>query len=358
MAIPPLSSIGNLIERIDVFTFRNVGGVRIPKSRRKLAYHMSVDIIIESIDWNLYESDKSIPKTQFYGYATLVLNDCLTQPIPLTFPRTRIYYDWQWQAFCSWQDELLFWQNYQFHRKNDNSLALIMGSLGIDYEELEPILKPFSFKELPLREVRVKCPSNTQFRIEYVQMEPVPYTDRFGNVRDGSSQQEDGDKDNGLPPDGIQPKRNDPSNPFGGNKPALGASPESGFNLPVGTEGDNTSEVDPTNSDGYTPPDPEGTLYWYEVINRVKRPQFEGGCSVTRVDKTYYLLLNKDIEGNIQPFAPFPDPVPTGCNNGTTQTWGLQLTGGQRFGTGFSDGAPDLNKGKGMEKPADVLYYE
>ena len=358
MAIPPLSSIGNLIERIDVFTFRNVGGIRIPKSRRKVAYHMSVDVVIESIDWNLYESDKSIPKTQFYGYATLVLNDCLTQPIPLTFPRTRIFYDWQWQAFCSWQDELLFWQNYQFHRKNDNSLALIMGSLGIDYEELEPILKPFSFKELPLREVRVKCPVNTQFRIEYVQMEPVPYTDRFGNVRDGSSQQEDGDKDNGLPSDGIQPRRNNPSDPFGGNKPALGASPESGFNLPVGTEGDNTSEVDPNNSDGTTPPPDEGTgaIRWLKVESRVKRPQFAGGCSATRVAKDYYIVLDQTQLVSLTPNAGQGD---AGCGNVVQLGgWKVQLTGGQPFDVGNSDSAPQLSFARGDNLPPSELYFE
>lgn len=240
-----ITDIGNLFERIEDFTFRNVGGIKIPKNRRSVAYHMSVDVIIESIDWNLYESDKSIPKTQFYGYATLTLNDCLSQPIPLTFPRTRIYSEWQWQAFQSWQDELLFWQQYQLHRKNDISLAAIMGSLDIPYEDTDPILKPFSWKELPLREVRIRCPINTQFTIEYTQVEPIPYTDIFGNFRDGSSQAEDGKKDDGLPEEGIQPKRNDRNNPFGGNKPALGAPIGSGFSLPVSEEEDPTSNIDP-----------------------------------------------------------------------------------------------------------------
>lgn len=356
MATSLITDIGNLIELIDVFTFRNVGGIMIPKFRRKLAYHMSVDIVIESIDWNLYESDKSIPKTQFYGYATLVLNDCLIEAIPLTFPRTRIYYDWQWQAFLSWQEELLFWENYQFHRKNDNSLALLMGSLGIDYEELVPILKPFSFKELPLREVRVKCPSNTQFRIEYVQTQPVPYEDRFGNVRDGSSQQIDGDKDNGLPSNGIQPKRNNPSDPFGGNKPALGATPESGFNLPVGTSGDNTSLVDPDNFPEPSPPDPDGTIYWAKLIYRVKRPSFPGGCGVVRVQTVYITVLK---ETGLVSLAPNGTNAPNGCD-GTypTNGWLVQFTGGEPFGSGNSDQAPEISFSKGLTLPPNTLIYE
>lgn len=340
---------GKLEEIIDFFTFRNQGGIRIPKYRREKAFSHCVDIIIESIDFNLYASTKTLPDKQYYGTATLVLQDCLIPEVPLIFPRQRVWFDRNYSAFSSWQAEKVFWENYQFHRKNDLSLASIMGALEIPYDELEPILAPMNFVELPLREVRVKCIPNTQFRIEYSQIQPVSYSDPFGNERTGESQQIDGDKDLGLPPDGIQPKRNSPQDPWKGNKPALGASPESGFLLPL----DNLTEEDPSNQGD----EPSALKYWIRAQSRIRRPEYEGGCSTVRVETFYIELLNENIEYETRQNG---TPIPSGCDGRTSVQRQIRLTGGEWFLIGFddSDSPMTFDKQSGLEVPPYSLVFE
>lgn len=224
-----IEKVGKLIEVIDTFSFREDGTISIPKSKREKAYQQSVDIIVQSVSYPQYKNGKGLPSISFYGYAVLVFQDCLSLEIPIHYPRQRIWFDRQWQAQQSWQDEVKFWENYQFHRKNDISLASIMGALEIPYNEIDFYFKDMAFVELPLREVYIKLLSHSQFQIEYTQIEPVPYDDPFGNTRDGKSGQEDGDKDAGLPKEGIQPSENPSDDPYQGNPPLSVPSFESGF---------------------------------------------------------------------------------------------------------------------------------
>lgn len=256
-----IEKVGKLIEVIDTFSFREDGTISIPKSKREKAYQQSVDIIVQSVSYPQYKNGKGLPSISFYGYAVLVFQDCLSLEIPIHYPRQRIWFDRQWQAQQSWQNEVKFWENYQFHRKNDISLASIMGALEIPYNEIDFYFKDMAFVELPLREVYVKLLSHSQFQIEYTQIEPVPYNDPFDNERDGKSNQVDGDKDAGLPKDGIQPSENPSDDPYQGNLPESIPSFESGFsNINNGLEqADSENDIKYSCSGGVCLPDENGT---------------------------------------------------------------------------------------------------
>ena len=259
MAAIDLSIIGKLEEVIETLTFRDEASVKIRKIKREKAFSQSVDIIIKSISYNLYENFKATPPIQFYGYATLVMQDCTEISIPIVSARQRLYYGFQYEAFRQWRHWIEFYQLYQLHRFNDISLASIMGALEIPYEEKKPQLKQNGWIELPIREVYIKLQDGTQFELEFSQWQPVKFTDPINNVEiDGKSKQDDGDKDSGLPKDGIQPKKNLPSDPFAGNAPAssLESSGIKGFDLVdaslLGESNPNNFEPDPfgTNQDG------------------------------------------------------------------------------------------------------------
>lgn len=261
--------------------FRNELHFKIPKDVRRKAYLQAVDIIIESIDFNLYESGKSSPATQFYGYAVFVLQDCLTLEVPIHFPRQRLYFDVQWNAFSQWRTikELIEFTGNWF----DFFFGIIANGSEPPLEK-PPISPPdTAFIELPLREVHIKLVHNTQARVEYYQIQPVPFTDNDGNIYSGDSKQNDGDKDQGLPPDGIQPKRNDPTSPYGGNNPLV--PPPSEWSLPYG----NLDSVDPNNgTNSSTPPEDYG--YFLKVTARSK---LENACSDLTCDY-FYLISEND----------------------------------------------------------------
>ena len=251
-----LIEYSNIEEKIETLTFRNSAYVKILKTLRETSFSLGVDIIIRSIDYNLQEDSKTEPPLQFYGFATLVFQDCLSVEIPIRFPRQRIYYDRQWEAFRQWRHWIEFYQQYQFHRKNDISLASIMGALEIPYEELESETREIQWIELPLREVLFKGRRNCQFELEFTRWQPIPFVDPItGSTIGGESNQEDGDKDDGLPKDGSQPKQNSPSSPFAGNPPptSIQEAGQKGFGIedPAGlSETDYPSGYEP-DSFGY-----------------------------------------------------------------------------------------------------------
>jgi len=213
-----LSLIGKVNENNQLLTFRNKASFAIRKVLRKKAYTMAIDIVIKSVDFNLYENSKANPSIQFYGYCVLVFQDMNSIEIPIHFPRQRLYYAIQHEAFRQWRGFVNYYEQYLLHRQTGISLGLILAAFEIPPLELETQLAKTQWVELPLREVYIKCQKNTQFEIEYTAWEPVEFVDPIsGEINDGESNQEDGEKDDGLPKDGIQPKRNSPSNPFGDN---------------------------------------------------------------------------------------------------------------------------------------------
>lgn len=246
-----LSIIGKLEEKPVDLRFRDECHIKISKMRRKKGYTSSLEIVIDSINYNLYENGKGSPAIQFYGYAVLVLESSLTLEIPIHYPRQNLYEAVQWEAIRQWRGWVEFYIQYQLHRKNDISLATIMGALEIPYEESEVQIKENEWIELPLREVHVKCVKGTQFKILHSQWQPVSFVDPITGVAiDGESSQSEEPTEEGLPSNGIQPKRNPSDDPFQGNEPVSGFEEIglSGFEL--------LSPYNLTDVVGDTPPPP------------------------------------------------------------------------------------------------------
>lgn len=215
-----LNLYGKLEESISTMRFRNECHIKILKAKREIAYSQSIDVFIDSINYNLYENGKANPPIQFYGYAILVFQDSLSLEIPLRFPRQRIWQAYQWEAFRQWQGYVEFIAQRQYHRNTVLQIDAIKGALEIPtVVEVEPDLWKTAFVELPLREIHIECAPNTQFTVEYSQFQPVPFTNPFNEelTVDGKSNQIDGDKDGGLPSEGIQARRNPVDDPWKDN---------------------------------------------------------------------------------------------------------------------------------------------
>lgn len=234
-----LTGAGNIQQTISTMTFRNEAHIEIKKEKREIAFSMAVDVFIDSVDFNVYESSKMNPPIQFYGYVLLVFQDALSLEIPIRYPRQRIWEQWQWEAFRQWRSRIeLISLITPLISINTNLLQLGLAQ-NIELTTLDYSFKEESWVELTLREIHVKTLANTQFRIEYSQQEPIPYIDPIlGQEITGKSNQEDGVKDQGLP-ENIQPKRNPIDDPFAGNDPPSDAADlnqngftESGFNNP------------------------------------------------------------------------------------------------------------------------------
>jgi len=219
-----LSAIGNLEEVISTFKFRNSASIEIKKEKREIAFSMAVDIFIESVDFNLYESGKSNPNTQFYGYATLVFQDALSLEIPIHFPRQRIYYAIQWEALNQWRGKIDHLIQWEYHSSHFLNLSKLLAQIEEDEAPLTYNSRETNWIELPLREIKVRTQENCQFIIEYTQFQPISYIDPVANLPvSGKSNQIDGDKDSGLPDD-IEAKRNPPDDPFLDNDPVSSES--------------------------------------------------------------------------------------------------------------------------------------
>lgn len=212
-----MNESGNLIENIyPLLVFRNEAAFKIPKAIREKGYIQSLDVFIESISWNLYENGKGLPPIQFYGYVCLVMQDSAVLEIPLHYPRQRIWHYRVEQALNQWRDIHIWntamekWELF-FYGLFTNGVEEPPPAPPIEYPDT-------NFVESPLREVYIKCPDGTQFQVEITQWEPVPFTGYRNKSFDGKSRQIDGDKDSGFPAVGIQPRRNPPSDPWGGNR--------------------------------------------------------------------------------------------------------------------------------------------
>jgi len=355
MATINLSVIAKMREVITTLIFRNKASVGIRKIKREKAYTQAVDIIITSIAYNLSENFKAEPPIQFYGYAVLVMQDCTEISIPIVSPRQRLYYGVQHEAIRQWRHWIEFYQLYQLHRFNDISLASIMGALEIPYTENLPEIKENEWIELPIREVYVKLQDKTQFELEFTQWEPIPFTDPIHGVEiDGKSNQADGDKDNGLPKDGIQPKKNAPNSPFNQNPPpsSIQNAGQNGFDL---LDSSKLGDSDPDNS-VTVPADPAGTKYWLKIVVTEFRDSFPSGCSVPRISTNYYELLDATVRATLVPRGDFNFQNPCG---GVITRSDLFLTGGLAplFFLNVEGGSPTLSYGQGLVIPSDSMVF-
>lgn len=276
-----LSEYNKLVEEISTFSFRNEAHIRISKAKREIAYAQAIDIFVNTTDFNKYENGKSKPPIQFYGYIELVFQDALSLEIPIHFPRQRVYQVYQWEALKQWSDYLTFIAQSQYHNITNLEIQSIKAALEIpDVIEVEPDLWDTSFIELPLREIHCKMIENTQFQIEYLQVQPVPFTNPFDITQTvtGKSNQTDGEKDSGLPQDGIQPRQNPSSDPWLGNSP-----PSSASDIEMG----GFSQLDPSNLENSSEPQiTESTPVMWKITVSISPPNALDGCGVFR-DATY-----------------------------------------------------------------------
>lgn len=242
-----LAPIGKLEEIIKPLVFRDKVDFEISKNLREKAYTMALDVVINTTAASLYQSGKSSPPTQFYGYAVLVFQDMLSLEIPIHFPRQRLYYAVQEEAIRQWRHWIEFYQNYQLHRQSKADIDLIAASFDIPLVEYQLELAKNAWIELPLREVHIKLLDGTQATIEYIQYSPVLFSDPItGADIDGKSSQPDGDKDKGLPRDGIQPYMQSPDSPFLNNPPVTSVAQALASGLPLISDS-NLSSVNPDN---------------------------------------------------------------------------------------------------------------
>jgi len=242
-------------ELIESYTFRNKGEIKIPKRIRRRAFTLQIDIEIVSVSKINYRNFKSSPANGFYGYATLIQRDYADLIIPIEQPRQRIYYHINDMAHTTWYNLYLYllWieERKYFY---DDRLNLVDIALGVTSPNVNfqcPV-KPI-WQETTLREIYIKCDEGTQFKIElsYWQAKPMEVGDC---AYDGSSGITDGDKDDGLPPDGSQPNQaDDPNNPFGGLPPA--STNENLSDLLLDKQSDNDNE-NPDNNPEQPPVEP------------------------------------------------------------------------------------------------------
>lgn len=360
MGVIPPGDFGYTRENV-LFTFRQIGSLVIPKSVRERAFQMEVSIEIISNLGNDYLNFKSFPSNGFYGYATLVFYNYVTRLIPLEFGRNTIYFERNESAYAGWEN----FKSYGFTKYDFFRLTDVVGQLASNLGfTVTPNLYPSpdykGFTELPLREVYVKCPYGTQFKIEVAYERALSFFDMDGiQILPKSKRPDQPKKDEGLPSEGIQPQKAlDPTFPYTGFPSPSTSSDLGDWNnsrkLP---SSDNSGTgIDKPNSSNQ--PDPAGTIYWIELVSIVTRPEFLNPCS-QRTTKQYILLLDRTITGTIANTGAINPPVPNGCG-GTTSIYGVRLSGGDGSFATFDyhdNGSPSINYGSGLVLPSTSVSF-
>lgn len=335
------SDAGQLSEDISTFTFRDKGSIRIPKSKREIAYIQCVDIFIDSISYTSYRSEKTEPDESFYGYGTLVFQDALSDKIPLRFGRNRIYQIRNEIALAQWE----------FHRQFFAVKTYIDSYYRAITEPDAPLVpatppKP-RFVELPLREVYVECTPNTQFQIEYTQWQPIGYTTDNSVSINGKSDQDDGDKDGGLPPFGSQPRQNPSGDPYKNNSNASNQSQLGDFfNSKFGVSGENSN----LNNEGNEGLDDE--RFWVQSVSQCEVDR-GSGCE-PRTEKYSYYLPSEGVCTLSQRFTS------GGCNGGLVDYNIIFSADGSIVGaTGtknLNGGSVGLVYGYGLKPDTSITY--
>jgi hypothetical protein len=235
-------------EEIRTFTFNGIDGITIPKNVREEAYEMAIDIIITSIARESYANYECTPAEGFYGNATLVMQDCLELKIPVKFPRQRIYYGRVPEAFEQWNALVAFEYHKSWHYWTAETVVALGTALGFAVNP--PVgccsLPEPTWRELPIREAYFHPPIGTQYQFEISWLKPVAFSDSCDTFFDGTSKQVDGDKDSGLPPNGIFPNiAKDEGDPYSGLPPVSTDFEQGAFsNSKVANLDDQNPELD------------------------------------------------------------------------------------------------------------------
>ena len=252
-------------ETIKEFTFREIGGIKILKEWRELAVICQIDIEIVSVSKENYRNYGSIPAHGFYGYASLVMRDFVSQPIKIQQSRQTIYYARNDSAISNWFTYLQQLRLQENFEGVENLICFNTGLLGgaCVPRPCRPI-PDFAFDEFPLREVMVKTFYGTQFRIEYSFWALAPELDNCGDLFRPKSKQIDGDKDTGLPPNGGAPQNGNPNNPYGGLPPADPSNKAGILSLSKLNNQDNSNPDNTPSSNEDIPATPTTAGYYIE----------------------------------------------------------------------------------------------
>jgi hypothetical protein len=269
MTVP--NDVFGLSEIIEGFTFRNKGGVKILKKWREEAVIMQVDVEVVSVAKTQYINYRSLPAFGFYGYATLVMRDFCLPQIPIVQPRQTIYYAVNEFAQSAWME---FHQMIRIQENFKGVESLVCTNTGLLGGACVPVAcKPLpqpSFVEFPLREIFLKMDDGTQFNLELSYWKINPVLDNCGNLISPKSNQNDGDKDDGLPPFGSAPQQaGNPNNPF------AGLPPVSPFDREGVISDDRINDLDKPNPDNAPEPDTSGLRYDITIYTR----DYLNGCA-------------------------------------------------------------------------------
>lgn len=339
-------------EFIERFTFREKCSIKIPKSVRERAFSFSLDIEIQSTDGQDYVNSKSIPAYGFYGYVVLVMRNFAEIQIPIKQPRQNIYYERLEDAYSNWYAFYLkFVTSFELSFINNESLVAIGTALGLTIGTPVGFCPTWSgFEEIPLREVYVKTRFGTRFALEVSWWQALEATYGECTYTPNSKQEDDPEKDNGLPPDGVQPSNNGfPSSPYDGFP-----TPSSPTDLGDFFNDDKLDGMDLPNPDN----EPSELLWFLKVVSSIKRSHFPDGCAVRKITTSYILLAGEDVEWEVRPKPTFP-ATPTGCGGTTSRLQQIRLTGGDWFDYDFedSDVALSIEKQSGYSLPPNSVEF-
>lgn len=333
-------------ELIDTFTFREKGAITIPKSVREEAYTLQVDLEIVSTARDGYKNYKSNPAFGFYGYAVIVLRNFAQIQIPIDQPRQVLYYDRLESAYANW------YALYQARvasanlgSTQENVLVPIGAAVGVAFERVTgECLFPPTFVELPIREVYVKCPVGTTFKLEVSHWFPVPVAAGDCSYDGKSGQEDDPEKDGGLPPNGVQPQvANDPDTPYEGF-PLPSTAAELGEFLNTKLDG-----LDGANSDNL----PTVTKYWVSLYGTHKSADASPSCA-TLYSRLYYEIPEPNTPYNLI----YSATAVNSCGGGTYGIYDVRNANTNvRIGAfGFFDqGKAIVTYGSGLELPTNIV---
>jgi len=258
MSVP--NDVFGLTEIIKGFTFRERGGVKILKKWREEAVIMQLDIKIVSVSRTQYLNYGSLPPSGFYGFANLIMRDFSLPSIPIVQPRQTLYYAVNEFAQSAWME---FHQMVRLQENFKGIEQLVCFNTGLLLgacvpKECKAIPEP-SFIEFPLREVFIKTHFGTQFEIELSYWKINAVLNNCGDLISPKSNQNDADKDGGLPDDGVSPNQAlNPNDPYAG-LPVADTSTKEGI---IGqSKLDNLDNPDPDNAPLDTTLKYQATIY-------------------------------------------------------------------------------------------------
>lgn len=266
-------------EVIKDFTFREIGGIKILKEWRELAVICQVDIEIVSVSKENYRNYGSIPAHGFYGYVSLVMRDFVSQPIKIQQARQSLYYARNDSAISNWFTYLQQVRVQENYKAIENLICfntVLLGGACVPVPCKD--IPEFSFDEFPLREVMVKTSYGTQFKIEYSFWKLNNELSACGDIITPKSKQIDGDKDNGLPPNGSSPQNGNPNNPYQNLPPADGTDKAGVLSLDKLNNQDN--------------PNPENNANKFHVIQYVR--DYINGCGNGLYEASYLTAIPYD----------------------------------------------------------------